>query len=295
MNFSNTLSSTSIYALYASMGTILIFSQKIALASVLLMTAGFGFASNHIQWPGLLVLSCYTGLLALTVFIERSDVKFIFSCFSLFLNELISLHKIPGFNNQMLISKEVISKNAIPYTLFINYDKSLAGAITLIAFGLKSSTKYEQSLSSIACTTLLMSLITIPAITIASLALGYVKPEFRMKRHLKKWIATNLLLTCTAEEALFRTQLQGNLVQNFRPQFALLIASMLFGIAHFPGGKKYIGLASLAGLDYGMTYQLTGDIRSSILLHFLLNFVHFIGFTYPALENSIETPASKLK
>ena len=37
------------------------------------------------------------------------------------------------------------------------------------------------------------------------------------------------------------------------------------------------------GLGYGWVYLRTERIEASILTHFLLNCIHFVFFTYPAL------------
>lgn len=131
-----------------------------------------------------------------------------------------------------------------------------------------------------------MAFATTSMILMGAYSLQYVKPEFKFKRYFKRWAATNLLLVCPAEEALFRIQIQNHLLKQCNPQFALLLSSLLFGAMHFSGGGKYMALAFLAGWGYGRTMQKTGDIRASIAVHFILNFIHFIGFTYPALASS---------
>jgi len=61
----------------------------------------------------------------------------------------------------------------------------------------------------------------------------------------------------------------------------LIVASLLFGIAHFAGGLNYVVVATLAGLLYGVVYLNTGKIWHAILMHFCLNMVHLYLFTYP--------------
>lgn len=286
MKISEQMSTISSYALYASMTAVLTLPRTVAIVGVL-ATSVLSIASGRMRWLGLSELTCYVGLLASVFYFENVYAKFGFGSLALLLNVAISLHKLPGFNNEQVISNKVISKGAVPYSLYVNYDKSLAGAITLIAFGLHTPIMPRQSISNIVATVFLMSLATISTVLLGASALRYVKPEFKIKPHFKRWVATNFLLVCPAEEALFRTQIQDRLLQNCSPQFALLLSAVLFGCTHFQGGIKYMGLASLAGLGYGLTYQLTGDIRSSIALHFILNLTHFVGFTYPALKSSV--------
>jgi hypothetical protein len=64
---------------------------------------------------------------------------------------------------------------------------------------------------------------------------------------------------------------------------SLLLVSIFFGVLHYSGGWKYILLATIAGIVYGYIYQKTKRIEASILTHFVLNTLHFLLFTYPAL------------
>ena len=67
------------------------------------------------------------------------------------------------------------------------------------------------------------------------------------------------------------------------PQFAgLLIAAVLFGVAHYAGGVSAVVLATIAGIGYGWIYWRTSRIEASILAHVLLNTTHILFFTYPA-------------
>ena len=45
--------------------------------------------------------------------------------------------------------------------------------------------------------------------------------------------------------------------------------------------------AGTAGLFYGYTYQKTKRIEASMLVHFCLNMVHFLMFTYPNWDKTI--------
>ena len=118
---------------------------------------------------------------------------------------------------------------------------------------------------------------------------GYVRWEPKLPAAGLLWAAANLLSTCTAEEVLFRGLVQSQLQQRWRAHprgsaAALLVAAILFGLAHLGGGWHYVLLATLAGVGYGWVYQRTGRIEASILTHFAVNAVHFFLFTYPALE-----------
>jgi membrane protease YdiL (CAAX protease family) len=89
------------------------------------------------------------------------------------------------------------------------------------------------------------------------------------------------------EEALFRGYLQGGLSRRFKhlaygEHLALLIASLLFGLAHWGAGWEWILLATLAGVGYGLAYRF-GGLAAAIATHFGLNLLHFGLFTYPMM------------
>lgn len=75
-----------------------------------------------------------------------------------------------------------------------------------------------------------------------------------------------------AEEALFRGLVQGGLtgVTGWLP--ALLIASLLFGVAHWLTGL-YALLAGVVGLYLGGLYLLTGNLLVPIVVHALYDIV----------------------
>jgi membrane protease YdiL (CAAX protease family) len=58
---------------------------------------------------------------------------------------------------------------------------------------------------------------------------------------------------------------------------ALIIASILFGLSHMNNATpiapdwRYVALATLAGIAYGMAYLRTGNIAAPTLTHFLVD------------------------
>jgi membrane protease YdiL (CAAX protease family) len=102
------------------------------------------------------------------------------------------------------------------------------------------------------------------------------------------FLAVNLLFTCVAEEAFFRGLVQGFLTRWLhsmgRPTWwAVPPSALLFGLAHAGGGAAYALLATLAGLGYGWVCLRTGRVGAAIALHFTVNAVHVLFFTYPRL------------
>ena len=203
------------------------------------------------------------------------------------LSVLLGAHLLPGFYNLKVLDTMAISADGLPFTIYLNLDK------TLVALGLlgwcipRLSTRQEwrQLLQFL----LSRSLILLPPIFILALASGKVHWDPKLPSSTLLWMLTNLLFVCTAEEAFFRGFLQQQLSllwQNRALQkvLPLALASFFYGLSHFAGGPLYVAFVTLAGLGYGWVYQKTGCIEASILLHFALNASHFLFFTYPSLS-----------
>lgn len=63
------------------------------------------------------------------------------------------------------------------------------------------------------------------------------------------------------------------------PVSLAVLTGMTSGLIDITGAAS---LATLAGLGYGTIYARTQSLSAVILAHFTVNFVHFIGYTYPA-------------
>jgi uncharacterized protein len=195
-------------------------------------------------------------------------------------------HVIPGFSNPKLISNFQISQDAILYTQYLNFDKALVGLLILALGHQLLSTKLAWF--KMLTTTIPLATIVVIVVIGLSIFMGYVQFNFKLTALFFFWALPNLFFTCVAEEAFFRGFVQKHLEESlnrfkYGSITGLLLASLLFGLAHYPGGMNYIILATVAGLGYGLVYQRTKSIEASILTHFLLNVVHFIFFTYPVL------------
>ena len=200
----------------------------------------------------------------------------------------LGLHLFPGFHNPLIVEHVRLGSDTLPYTLRLNFDKAVIGLFILLGLrpllaGRRETLLMLQQLVPIA-------LVTFGAVVGLSLLLGYIRFDVKLPGFIGYWLWANLFFTCLAEEALFRGFLQRQLairLATFRygAWFALVACALLFGIAHAAGGIKYIFLATVAGLGYGWAYHRTQRIEASILLHFTLNSLHILLFSYPALTS----------
>lgn len=201
----------------------------------------------------------------------------------------LATHRVPGFHNPVVIAGLKLSADAAPFTQYANYDKGAVGLLLLVFICQRSQSWAE--LRSVLARSAPVVPLTLVAVLGASLAVGFVKPDFKLPAVTAQFLTLNLFLTVIAEEAFFRGFLQHRLalvLARFRHGglIALAVSALLFGAAHAGGGVAYILLAMLAGVGYGYAYYRTQRIEAPILVHFLLNAVHFIGFTYPYVSTA---------
>lgn len=192
------------------------------------------------------------------------------------------LHLYPGINNLLVLDQVASGPLSRPFTLYFNIDKPmLIFALLLLVPNIVSNNQYNWrsfSLSRYQKSIICGGLITLPLL---AWALNLVQPELTLPSWWWIFAMNNLIFTCVAEEVLFRGYIQGFLCQRLTPSIAIIIASVLFGLAHFSGGPLFIIIATLAGILYGLSYYWTRKITIAIVVHFAFNLLHLVFFTYP--------------
>jgi len=195
-------------------------------------------------------------------------------------------HQVPGFHNPLLLDAHHFSNDAAAYTQHANFDKGAAGLILLGLFSCASIGGNWRALRQ----TLPIAVFTCTAVIAGALLLGYARADPKLPPYAPVFLVANLFFTCVAEEALFRLLLLQRLLgylqsRNLRhaPALALCGIALLFGLVHTGGGWGYVILATIAGIGYGYAYLRTQRVEAAILVHFTVNAVHFLGFTFPRL------------
>jgi membrane protease YdiL (CAAX protease family) len=197
----------------------------------------------------------------------------------------LGMHALPGFHNYLALDNVVLSNGAAPYTLYLNFDKTLVGVCilgichpTLRARAADWSRAFRRALPT--------ATLAVVVVAFGAMALGYLTWQPKWTALFWIWAPVNLFFTCLSEEALFRGFIQRELASalhgtRYGKWVAIAVSALLFGLAHFAGGPSYVVLAAAAGLGYALVYQRTQSIEMSILAHFALNATHFLLFTYP--------------
>ncbi|WAC71805.1 CPBP family intramembrane metalloprotease [Roseateles sp. SL47] len=204
----------------------------------------------------------------------------------------LSLHGVPGFRNPVAINAVRFSDDARPFTQYLNFDKGSVGLVlmALLAPRLQSGDRVGRVLMRSAALAVVVAFF---ALSLA-LLLGMVRPDPKWPPQTVQFLVTNLLLTCVAEEALFRVMVQDTLARGtgasgsstvgpwrVRALVAPGVSALLFGAAHAGGGPSMVAVATVAGVGYAAAYRWQRRIEAAVLLHFAVNALHFLLFTYP--------------
>lgn len=199
---------------------------------------------------------------------------------------LLFLHKVPYFTNPLVFNEVYFSGRSTAYFKYWNYDKAAAGLLLLAYFG--QICRQADCFTRVFKAVWPVSMVTVGVTLSLAAGFHYIVPDVKVGGVLLLWAWGNLFFTCVAEEMLFRGMAQRclstiNSAKAYQV-FVVILVGALFGLAHAGGGYTYVMLATVAGIGYGYAYYRSGRIEAAILTHFLLNAVHAVLFTYPALK-----------
>jgi len=237
------------------------------------------------------------GALLFLHIILASDLKGIARLILFLLAAAISLgllaHKFPGFEGVAVFKRIRVSPGAMPYSLYLNFDKPFIG-IFVLACGLPLIKNVGQ-LERVLKTALPLSIGGIAIMIYFSLFSGMIRWDPKYTPRIWFFAIENLIFVSIIEEAFWRGFLQNEFFRWFGRKGYLanvgcvLVTALLFGALHylFVPSPMFVALAVIAGVVYGSIYQFTRAIEASILCHWLLNLTHFALFTYPVLQSAL--------
>jgi membrane protease YdiL (CAAX protease family) len=262
-----------------------VWSHPLLPALLFAAAVGAGLLAGVLHAPALIALLLFAGAAWLAGHARAAPLRAVALAVTILLALALAMHKLPGFNNPLLIDRVQLSANALPFTQYANFDKGAVGLFVLAWLCRRVSSWAE--LGTVLRQTLPVLVLTVAATLGFALAAGVVGIDVKLPQQTLSFIVVNLLFTVIAEEAFFRGLVQARLagaLQRFRwgPWLAVMVSALLFGAAHLGGGVRYGILAGIAGIGYAWAYHRTQRIEAAILVHIALNAVHFIGFTYPA-------------
>jgi len=247
-----------------------------------------GLRGGVLDWRGGLVVSAFCALAFASTKSHSASARSVLTAVVVVIAFALASQLVPGFQPSVLIDGVQVSPDAPPMRLTAHFAPGVAGLV-LVAFYCRRARTLRE-LAAIALPTTVVAVVTTVAVIGVSWAAGYVRPDWKLPYFTAAHLAKILLWTTVLEEGFFRGFLQDRLARSTfvrtRPRLAwvpIAVSSILFGIAHFPGGWVFVGLATLAGVGYGIAYARTGLIEAAMATHFLVNATHFVAFTYPQI------------
>jgi len=107
-------------------------------------------------------------------------------------------------------------------------------------------------------------------------------PRSHSAAHIATEVLVTFLLTAVPEELFFRGLLQNLLEPHLGRLRSLMVASALFGLAHFHHGAvfnwRYVILAAIAGVFYGRAWRARRQLLASSFTHTLVDTVWTLWF-----------------
>ncbi|MDA0967615.1 MAG: CPBP family intramembrane metalloprotease [Proteobacteria bacterium] len=198
------------------------------------------------------------------------------------------MHKLPGFNNLKLIDSITLTSFSVPYTMWLNVDKPILAIIILLFSGYCLTVK-GRDWHKIFQISLLSAITCLVVLIVPVILSGIIKFDPKLPDISPLWLINMLFIVCFAEEVFFRYFIQGSFTKalgfKYGQYIAIILSSLIFGLAHLPGGVIFALFAFIAGIFYGYSYYKTKSIECAILTHFMVNMTHFVAFTYPLAKS----------
>lgn len=188
----------------------------------------------------------------------------------------MAAHLIPGFNNPTALDNVLSGPASRPFTLHLNADKPLVFFALLLSWRPLLERDHRTQVVP-----LLLSAALALALFPLAVASGALATELSLPQWVLLFALVNLLMTCLVEEAFFRGFLQKALTARIGTTGGISVASLLFGVVHYPAGPAVMVFATLLGIACGMGQWYGGRLRYAVWIHFGFNLVHLLIFTYP--------------
>jgi hypothetical protein len=268
------------------------FNRLVTLAALLTLAIGSGFIAGVLSPAALLPIGAFGALCWIYSLSLTKTMRGPLAVAVVLASLALMAHVVPGFSNVLIVKDAIVSRDGVPFTLYLNFDKALIG-LFLLAFAIPLVSSRAEWLAMLRVA-LPRIFAVVGVVLLIALGTGYVHFEPKWPAFFPLWAWSNLLITCTAEEAVFRGVIQRTLTGDgqYAPALQTIArvcaAASLFGFAHVAGGGGAVVMATFAGAGYGWIYWRSGNrIEASILAHFLLNTTHILFFTYPALGAAV--------
>lgn len=199
----------------------------------------------------------------------------------------VATYKPAGFSYPFIFDLSGESVSSPRYEFFANLGKGICGFLLLYFLWPKPRDNEFVATPKYQFLVALLAPAVVIAVAIPALGL-YLQPK--VVEQVLLFALGNLLIISVAEEAFMRLLLQQPLrnaiaafsgnrwVQELVP---LLAVTAIFVAIHSGLNGAAIWVYALAGFLYGLSYTLSKNIFYPIMIHFVVNQIHFSFLTYP--------------
>jgi membrane protease YdiL (CAAX protease family) len=253
--------------------------------AILALALGGGLVTGGVTWLGVGVMGLLAGLLWAATAAPNRLTRVAGGLSGFALAAALSDGLLPGFARAVVFDHHRFTPDAAPFSMSLNFDKTGAGVLIMLwVVGARRLHRLDRAQYAVVLKVLAALVAVIMPAAVLS---GFVAFEPKWPAGGWVWAVNNLFFVCLAEEALYRGFLLDALLRALPKRRiavagALALSSVAFGLAHYRHGPVNVALAALAGVFYGYAFVRTGRVRTSMLVHFGLNLIHFIFFSYPA-------------
>lgn len=202
----------------------------------------------------------------------------------------LALRLFPGFSDYLIFDRILLSPEAAPFRLNLNFGKGCAG-LFLLALYSKKITSWREANIIFNSKIWVIALGTPFLVLTTAVAFGGIRFDPKWPEPAMTFLAANLLFTCVAEEAFFRGFLQERLHQVFgtgpiKRWLPIALISIIFAALHLNASWVSFMFVAIAGLGYSSAYFMFRRIEPAIITHYLVNSLHFLFFTYPYIAKA---------
>ena len=241
-----------------------------------------GYLNNLVEIKGLLSVM----ILVIALEFYRNNGKYALPSFIVIfvLGLMYGLHLVPGFSGLEFIDSFRLTEKSASFDIWYSFDKINFGILFTFFILRKELISSVSDLLLAVKSVILWMPLSIGFVYFLAIVMQYSQVDLSFHSVFIPWAVKNLFFTVLAEEVFFRGLIQRELSLRFSDRsnyLPVIVAAVLFGVAHFAGGIQYIFLSTIAGLIYGYCYKISGKIEMAILAHFTLNSIHFLFFAYP--------------
>ena len=190
------------------------FNRLVTIAAFLTLAIGSGFVAGVLSPAALLPIGVF-GALCWAFSLRLTQAMRVPLAVAVVVASLaLMAHVVPGFSNLLIVKDAIVSRDGVPFTLYLNFDKALIG-LFLLAFAMPLARSRAEWLDMLRAA-LPRILVVIAVVLVAAFALGHVRLDPKWPAFFPFWAWANLLFTCTAEEAVFRGVIQRTIAGDTR-------------------------------------------------------------------------------